>query len=176
MTDKKHTEPFYKAEACQAPLGETGDYDSWIELVTPNFNLQCFDPNIELEEVQELADMLNALAGIDNPAEWVEAARSISEDYAKRVADSIILKEENDKLQAENERLKKEIAEWELFSKAANESIEERNETIAQLRKTSLKALETIKVSAEAEEEVSGYDLKDLIELCNKFKKAIKGE
>lgn len=49
----------YRAETCQAPLGETGDYDSWIELVTPNLNLQCYDPNIEVEEVEELAEMLN---------------------------------------------------------------------------------------------------------------------
>jgi hypothetical protein len=52
-------EKLYRAETCQAPLGETGDYDSWIELVTPNFNLQCYDPNVETEEVKELAEMLN---------------------------------------------------------------------------------------------------------------------
>lgn len=52
-------EKLYRAETCQAPLGETGDYDSWIELVTPNFNLQCYDLNIEVEEVEELAEMLN---------------------------------------------------------------------------------------------------------------------
>lgn len=52
-------EKLYRAETCQAPLGETGDYDSWIELVTPNFNLQCYDPNVETEEVEELAEILN---------------------------------------------------------------------------------------------------------------------
>lgn len=52
-------EKLYRAETCQAPLGETGDYDSWIELVTPNLNLQCYDPNIEVEEVEELAEILN---------------------------------------------------------------------------------------------------------------------
>ena len=52
-------EKLYRAETCQAPLGETGDYDSWIELVTPNFNLQCYDPNVETEEVEELAEKLN---------------------------------------------------------------------------------------------------------------------
>lgn len=52
-------EKLYRAETCQAPLGETGDYDSWIELVTPNFNLQCYDPNVETEEVEELATKLN---------------------------------------------------------------------------------------------------------------------
>ena len=54
-TEKK----LYRAETCQAPLGETGDYDSWIELVTPNFNLQCYDPNVETDEVEELAEKLN---------------------------------------------------------------------------------------------------------------------
>lgn len=52
-------EKLYRAESCQAPIGETGDYDSWIELVTPNLNLQCYDPNVEVEEVEELAEMLN---------------------------------------------------------------------------------------------------------------------
>ena len=55
-------EKLYRAEICQAPLGGTGDYDSWIELVTPNLNLQCYDPNIEVEEVEELAEMLNKSA------------------------------------------------------------------------------------------------------------------
>jgi len=55
-------EKLYRAETCQAPLGETGDYDSWIELVTPNFNLQCYDPKVEVEEVEELAEMLNKSA------------------------------------------------------------------------------------------------------------------
>ena len=52
-------EKLYRTETCQAPLGETGDYDSWIELVTPNLNLQCYDPKVEVEEVEELAEMLN---------------------------------------------------------------------------------------------------------------------
>lgn len=55
-------EKLYRAETCQAPLGETGDYDSWIELVTPNFNLQCYDSKVEVEEVEELAEMLNKSA------------------------------------------------------------------------------------------------------------------
>ena len=49
----------YRAETCSSPIGETGDYDSWIELVTPDFNLQCYDPDVELEQVEELANMLN---------------------------------------------------------------------------------------------------------------------
>lgn len=52
-------EKLYRAETCQVPLGETGDYDSWIELVTPNLNLQFYDPKVEVEEVEELAEMLN---------------------------------------------------------------------------------------------------------------------
>lgn len=52
-------EPKYRAETCQSPIGETGDYDSWIELVTPDFNLQCYDPDVDLDQVQELADALN---------------------------------------------------------------------------------------------------------------------
>jgi len=55
----------YRAEIRNAPLGETGDYDEWIELVTPDFNLQCYDPDIELEQVQELADMLNVSLNFD---------------------------------------------------------------------------------------------------------------
>ncbi len=55
-------EKLYRAETCQAPIGETGDYDSWIELITPNLNLQCYDPNVEVEEVEELAEMLNTSA------------------------------------------------------------------------------------------------------------------
>ena len=55
-------EKLYRAETCSSPIGETGDYDSWIELVTPNLNLQCYDPNIEVEEVEELAEMLNKSA------------------------------------------------------------------------------------------------------------------
>lgn len=58
-------EKLYRAETCQAHLGETGDYDSWIELVTPNLNLQCYDPNIEVEEVEELAEMLNKSAEME---------------------------------------------------------------------------------------------------------------
>jgi hypothetical protein len=58
-------EKLYRAETCQAPLGETGDYDSWIELVTPNLNLQCYDPNVEVEEVEELAEMLNKSATME---------------------------------------------------------------------------------------------------------------
>lgn len=52
-------EKLYRAETCQAPIGQTGDYDSWIELVTPNFSLLCYDPNVETEEVEELATKLN---------------------------------------------------------------------------------------------------------------------
>jgi hypothetical protein len=58
-------EKLYRAETCQAPLGETGDYDSWIELVTPNLNLQCYDQNVEVEEVEELAEMLNKFATME---------------------------------------------------------------------------------------------------------------
>lgn len=36
-------EKLYRVETCQAPIGQTGDYDSWIELVTPNFSLLCYD-------------------------------------------------------------------------------------------------------------------------------------
>ena len=49
----------YRAETCSSPIGETGDYDSWIELITPDFNMQCYDPDVELEQVEELANMLN---------------------------------------------------------------------------------------------------------------------
>ena len=63
-------EKLYRAETWQVPLGETGDYDSWIELVTPNLNLQCYDPNVEVEEVEELAEMLN---------KSVEMAKAINE-------------------------------------------------------------------------------------------------
>lgn len=49
----------YRAETCSSPIGDTGDYDSWIELVTPDFNMQCYDPNVELEQVEELSNMLN---------------------------------------------------------------------------------------------------------------------
>ena len=58
-------EKLYRAKNCQAPIGETGDYDSWVELVTPNFNLQCYDPNVETEDVDELAEMLNKSAKME---------------------------------------------------------------------------------------------------------------
>lgn len=51
----------YRAEVGQFPIGDTGDYHSWIELVGPTFNLECHDPDVELEEVQELADILNGV-------------------------------------------------------------------------------------------------------------------
>lgn len=55
-------EKLYRVETCQEPLGETGEYDSWIELVTPNLSLQCYDPNVDVEEVEKLAEMLNKLS------------------------------------------------------------------------------------------------------------------
>ncbi len=51
----------YRVEACQSPIGETGDYDSWLELVCENFNLQCYDPNVDEDEIKELADKLNSV-------------------------------------------------------------------------------------------------------------------
>jgi hypothetical protein len=34
-------------------------------LVTPNLNLQCYDPNVEVEELEELAEMLNKSATME---------------------------------------------------------------------------------------------------------------
>ena len=66
------TEEKYRAETCSSPIGETGDYDSWIELVTPDFNLQCYDPDIDFEQVEELAKLLNKAASYPNikQLEW----------------------------------------------------------------------------------------------------------
>lgn len=57
--DMSQEEKIFRVEIGQCPIGETGDYDSWIEFITPNFNLQCHDPNVEMEEVEELAEMPN---------------------------------------------------------------------------------------------------------------------
>jgi len=57
----------YRAETCSSPIGETGDYDSWIELVTPDFNMQCYDPDVELEQVEELANYKFLLCNLNFP-------------------------------------------------------------------------------------------------------------
>ena len=49
----------YRVETIQAPLGDAGDYVGWIELVTPNMILEFHDPDVEVDEVEELAEMLN---------------------------------------------------------------------------------------------------------------------
>jgi hypothetical protein len=57
----------YRAETRQAPLAVYMDngYDSWIELVTPNFSMECHNPHVEKEEVEELAEMLNKSATME---------------------------------------------------------------------------------------------------------------
>lgn len=79
--------PNYRAETCSSPLGETGDYDSWIELVCPSFNLQCYDPNVQIEEVQELADKLNAS---QFQQEWIPVEKRLPEITMRTSSDWVL--------------------------------------------------------------------------------------
>ena len=187
MTDKKHT-----AEPWQIAYEDLSIY---IEDKETGLNqVVCFkfgkDDEKDEANAARIVECVNALAGIDNPIEWVRMVREVKQElsfYKPRCEalgkSYVALIEEKEALQAENERLKKEIAEWELSIKAAKESIEGRNDVIkaldsknARIRTFALKALETIKVTAEAEEDFKGYNLKHLIGLCDMFKKAIKEE
>ena len=138
MTDKKHTAEtiFVKVFCKDRQLMRVAEsYITNIGVAT------FFGDNAWAGIAQDtpewwLEEIPNPLAGIDNPAEWVKQMKLVDVCLILQTKEQLLsdILSERDKLQAENERLKKEIAEWELFSKAANESIEERNETIAQLR------------------------------------------
>lgn len=96
----------YRAETCSSPIGETGDYDSWIELVTPDFNMQCYDPDVELEQVEELANMLNVakncnIHDVSNRREllfafikdWKEEFKDENWDYLDFMAERFLSKQ-----------------------------------------------------------------------------------
>ena len=59
----------WKAETKCSPLGDTGDYNTWVEL--SNGEICLFTEEAEEEELQEIADKLNALSGIPDPEQWV---------------------------------------------------------------------------------------------------------
>lgn len=149
MTDKKHTpEPWRVFHDSHIESEETKT------AICRFFDRREHDYPNHIANAARIVECVNALAGIDNPAEWVEKMKKLELELTLRsdfkIQDLHILINERDnikreyvaliqnyeELQAENERLKKEIAEWELFAKAANESIKERNKSIAQLKKT----------------------------------------
>lgn len=73
----------WKAETKCFPLADTGDYDSWVELSNGEICLST-DESDE-EELQEVADRLNALSGIPDPEQWVSEIKAENERLKKGI-------------------------------------------------------------------------------------------
>lgn len=59
VAQKYSDEPFAIADTCQSPIGDTGDYNSWIELVAGGVNLQNYDGD-ERPTINEIYKLLKA--------------------------------------------------------------------------------------------------------------------
>lgn len=99
----------YRVEACRQPLGQTGDYDSWLELVCPDFNLQCYDPNIDEDELQAIADKLNREASQSAEIERLKDVVDALSTHRNAIENAMVeYLKTIEKLTAENERLKED--------------------------------------------------------------------